>query len=246
MSNLRQIFNPRAGKDKARLPPALQQAIDLLNLRDLDGLEHHFLGTIAFLKPWSNFRDSFLLLQPGNEPRASGIDKLRAVDILKFYTNFSDGELRYDPHADDATSLFTTDETKYGHFDTTHWGVEEYEKMMYAWLLQEFKVGKARNPFGFDYFELLNVCTAWKTVFVPIVEAVRASYDPRGRRYYGRLAKFIEEKHPSRMAFPEGNVAVPLSATPYRVVSVARERGVAVSLERLTARSSFANSTLGQ
>jgi hypothetical protein len=84
-------------------------------------------------------------------------------------------------------------------------------------------VGKAYNPFGFQYFELRNICAAWEEVFVPIIKAVRASYSVKGRRHYGRLALFIEEKCPSRLAFPEGNVAMPdgvvRSPTPFRMVS---------------------------
>ncbi|KAF1965323.1 hypothetical protein BU23DRAFT_604252 [Bimuria novae-zelandiae CBS 107.79] len=242
VNNIRQTLSPRNGKEE--MSPALKSALELLKLHDFDALEHHFLGTIAFLKPWCKFRDSFLLIQPVTQPRASEPDKVRGVDILWFYTNFSDGELRYDPRADDTTSLYTLDESKYGTYNTTHWGVEEYEKMMYAWLLQEFKVGKAYNPFGFQYFELQNVCTAWKTVFVPIVDAVRESYDPRGRRHYGRLARFIEERHPSRVAFPEGNVGVsPHNIASYRVLSVPRERGVAVAEARLTGVSTLTGST---
>lgn len=244
INTIRNSLNPRGPKQ--RTPPALKKALELLKLKDLDGLENHFLGMTAFLKPWCRFRDAFLLLGPNSMPRSSEPDRVRGMDILWFYTNFSEGELRYDARADDDTSLFTTDETQYGTFDTTHWGVEEHEKMMYAWLLQEFKVGKARNPFGFQYFELQNVCTAWKTVFVPIVEAVRDSYDPRGRRHYGRLAKFIEERHPSRLAFPEYNVTVPQSANPYRMVSVPREHGIVVTAERLTGNSSLTGSTLSR
>ncbi|OAG10165.1 uncharacterized protein CC84DRAFT_1256054 [Paraphaeosphaeria sporulosa] len=231
MNNIRNALIPRTPKEK--ISPNLKKALDVLNLKDLDALEHHFLGMIPFLKPWSQYRDSFLLIQPGSAPRSSETNKVRGMDILWFYTNFSDGELRYDPRADDASSLFTTDETQYGNFDTTHWSVEEHEKMLYAWLLQEFRVGKARNPFGFAYFELQNVCTAWRTVFVPIVKAVRDSYDPKGRRHYGRLANFIELRSPSRVAFPESNVSVPQSANPHRMVSVTRERGIAVSAQRL-------------
>ncbi|KAJ4301369.1 hypothetical protein N0V90_003461 [Kalmusia sp. IMI 367209] len=227
ISNLRHIINPRTAKEK--MAPALKRALELLRLQGFDGLENHFLGTDAFLKPWSQFRDRFLLVQPGSLPRASEPDKIRGMDILWFYTNFSEGELRYDPRADDTSSLFTTDETKYGSYDRAHWGVEEYEKMTYAWLLQEFRVGKARNPFGFQYFELQNVCTAWQVIFKPIIDVVRESYDSRGRRYYGRLARFIEERYPSRVAFPEGNVMVPQSASPYRIVSYPRRRGVITS-----------------
>ena len=200
VSNIKNSINSRVTKEK--MSPALKRALSHLHLADLSALEHHFLATVAFLKPWSQFRDCFLLLQPGSAPRASAPGRVRSADILWFYTNFSDGELRYDPRADDTTSLYTTDDSKYGSFDTTHWEVEEHEKMLYAWLLQEFKVGKARNPFGFEFFQCLNVCTAWRECFIPIVEAVRESYDYRGRRYYGRLAKFVEEKYPSRGKYP--------------------------------------------
>lgn len=196
MSNLKNSINTLASREK--MSPALKRALSLLKLADLAALEHHFLATIAFLKPWSHFRDSFLLLQPVHARRTSEPDRVRAVDILWFYSHFNEGELRYDPRADDATPHFSSDRSQYGCFDTTYWGVEEHEKMLYAWLLQEFKVGKVRNPFGFEFFQCLNVCTAWRECFIPIVEAVRESYDPRGRRYYGRLARFLEERHPSR------------------------------------------------
>jgi hypothetical protein len=60
-------------------------------------------------------------------------------------------------------------------------------------------------------------------VFVPIVNAVRTSYSVKGRRHYSRLALFIENRCPSRLAFPEGNVIMPdgvlTSPTPFRMVS---------------------------
>lgn len=236
LSNIRSALSTRNPKDK--IFPALKKALDVLNLKDLDGLEHHFLSMVSFLKPWSEYRDGFMLLQPGSAPRSSEKGKVRGMDILWFYTNFNDGELRYDPRADDASSLYTLDETKYGSFDTTHWGVEEHEKMLYAWLLQEFKVGKRRNPYGFEYFELRNVCTAWRTVFVPIVKAVRDSYDPKGRKHYGRLANFIESRSPTRIAFPEGNVAVPHSPHLYRMVSFPREGGKVVPKKSSTGGTS--------
>lgn len=221
MQQLRGLLTP--GKEK--LPPRLKHALRLLRLRGgFEGLENHVLGTEAFLKPWSYFRDSFLLVQPRNLQRASQSGEVKGMDILWFYTNFLEGELRYDPRADDTTSLFSVDTRKYGTFDNSHWSVQEHEKLLYAWLLQEFRVGKARNPFGFRYFELRNVCTAWAEVFVPIIDAVRASYDVRGRRYYGRLAAFIEERCPSRLAFPEGNVPDPSSAIPFHMISFPRQR----------------------
>jgi len=229
ITNLRNVFAPRSNKDK--ITPALKEALSLLKLQGLEGLENHFLALEAFLKPWSHFRAMFLLTQPpskesrlSTENLTSEAKALKPMDILWFYTNFSEGELRYDPRADDTTSLYTVDHTKYGSFDTSSWGMVEHEKMMYAWLLQEFRVGKVRNPFGFKFFETRNVCTAWQLVFVPIINAVRDSYDPKGRRYYGRLALFIEERSPSRVAFPEGNVVVPESANPYRVISYPRDR----------------------
>jgi hypothetical protein len=214
-----------AGTSKEKIAPELKDALDLMQLRNLEGLENHFLALDAFLKPWSQFRDSWFLLQAHSSSRASPPGQLAATGVLWFYTCFLEGELRYDARCDDSTSVYTTDETKYGTFDNTHWGVEEYEKMLYAWLLQEFRVGKARNPFGFKYLEHRNVIAAWKNVFVPIINAVRDSYDVRGRKHYGHLATFIEGRFPSRLAFPEGNVATPLSMTPYRMVSVSRTQG---------------------
>lgn len=108
-----------------------------------------------------------------------------------------------------------------------HWGQAEYEKLLYAWLLQEFRVGKSRNPWGFRYFELQNVCTAWENVFLPIVTAVRDSYDVRGRRHYGRLAAFIEERAPSRLAFPQapggGILGARTVSLPMRMLSFSKQ-----------------------
>ena len=226
MSNIRDLFSvARDPKDK--IPPDLKPALTLLRLNGLDDLEERFLSTDAFLKPWSVFRDSILLLQPDAMPHAtlirgagSGISRL---DLLWFYTQFDEGVLRYDSRADRYSEDYTPDATVYGTIDKSNWRVEEYEKHLYAWLLQEFKVGKAYNPWRFECFELKNICTAWEDILVPVVNAVRASYDRRGRRYYGRLALFIEARSPSRLAFPDSNVGVPeggvLSPTPYRVVS---------------------------
>lgn len=240
IQQLRDILAP--GKEKKdRISPALKEALQLLQFRGLEGLENHFLATEAFLKPWSQFRDTFFLLQPNDRPRASLPGQIKGMDILWFYTNFLEGELRYDARCDDTTSLYTADETKYGTFDKSHWGVQDHEKMMYAWLLQEFCVGKGRNPFGIQYFQFRNVCLAWEEVFVPVVDAVRESYDVRGRRYYGRLATFIEERCPSRLAFPEGNVPEPMSATPFRWITRLRERetGEDAELERPITKNEY-------
>lgn len=221
------------------LPPELERALKLLQLQDIDGLEKRFLSTDAFLEPWAVFRDSIFLLQPDAMPRTTEIFRaaetsigahigIKRLDILWFYTQYDEDTLRYDPRADKWTTSYTSDSSVYGVIDKSNWGVEEYEKHLYVWLLQEFKVGKARNSLGFEYFELRNVCTVWEDVFVPIVNAVRASYSVKGRRHYGRLALFIESKRPSRLAFPENNVGVSegslTSPTPFRIVSVPKNR----------------------
>jgi hypothetical protein len=213
------------GASKEKISPELKAALQLLHLKNLDALENHLLATDAFLKPWSQFRDTWFMLQTDDSSRASPPGKLKATGILWYYTTFLEGELRYDARCDDSTSVFTTDETKYGTYDDQHWGVEEHEKMMYAWLLQEFRVGKARNPFGFKYFEHRNIIAAWKNVFVPIVNTVRDSYDVKGRRHYGRLATFIENRYPSRLAFPEGNIGLAMDGSTHRMVSVTRAHG---------------------
>jgi hypothetical protein len=199
-------------------------ALTLLNIRDLDGLENHFLALEAFIRPWAHFRDTYFLLQSVDAARASEPGVIKRVDLLRFYTNYLHGELRYDPRADDNSSSFSADATKYGTYDTSHWQVEDYEKLMYAWMLQEFKVGKKTNPFGFRYFECGNICSIWEDIFEPIVVAVRESYDIRGRRYYGRLAAFIENRFPSRLAFPATNVPTPMiqSPTPFRLISFSK------------------------
>ncbi|KAF2645299.1 hypothetical protein P280DRAFT_531349 [Massarina eburnea CBS 473.64] len=188
------------------MPSNLRNALHLLHLRDLEALENHFLSLEAFTKPWCHFRDTYSLTRGGEQARSSQPGMITKRNILTFYTYFMNGELRYDPRADDTSSEFTNDETKYGTYDNSHWTVADHEKLMYAWMLQEFKVGKRRNPWGIRYFELCNPCRAWEEIFVPIVTAVQESYDVRGRRYYGRLALFIERHNPSRLAFPEGNV----------------------------------------
>lgn len=223
MSNIRSLFH-----DPNKIPPNLRHALALLRLQDLSDLEDRFLSTTAFLNPWSVFRDSISLHSPDALSRATLIqgagEGISRLEILWFYTQFDEGTLRYDARADKYSRSYTPDASVYGTIDKSHWRVEEYEKHLYAWLLQEFKVGKAYSPWRFECFELKNICMAWEDVFVPIVNAVRASYDRRGRRYYGRLATFIEERCPSRLAFPEGNVEMTegevMSPTPYRVVSV--------------------------
>ncbi|KAF2129322.1 hypothetical protein P153DRAFT_340064 [Dothidotthia symphoricarpi CBS 119687] len=236
ISNIRDFFSR---SDRQNLPPDLKRALTLLQLHTLEDLEQRFLSTDAFLKPWAVFRDSIFLLQPDAMTRTTEIFRstevgvrahigIKRLDILWFYTQFDEGTLRYDPRADKWTLEYTHDSTMYGVIDKSQWSVEEYEKHLYAWLLQEFKVGKVHNPWGFQYFELKSICAAWEDIFVPIINAVRASYSVKGRRHYGRLALFIENRSPSRLAFPEGNVGIPqaglMSPTPFRVISVPKKR----------------------
>jgi hypothetical protein len=232
MSNVRDLF---ARDYKEKVPPDLRYALSLLQLNGLDELEDRFLSTDAFLRPWSVFRDFMFLLSPDAMTRATqlfpmgtefgtGISRL---EILWFYTQFDEGTLRYDSRADKYSDDYTPDSSVYGIIDKTNWRVEDYEKHLYTWLLQEFKVGKAYSPWRFEYFELRNICTAWEEVLVPIVNAVRASYDPKGRRYYGRMALYVEARCPSRLAFPDSNVDVAVGGvllpTPYRIVSMPRD-----------------------
>ncbi|KAF1919954.1 hypothetical protein BDU57DRAFT_405855, partial [Ampelomyces quisqualis] len=231
MSNIRDLFS-RDRKEK--VPPDLRRALDLLRLDGFEELEDRFLSTDAFLRPWSMFRDCMFLLFPDAMSRAIqvvpfGIEAVKGVsrlDILWFYTQFDEGTLRYDPRADKHCADYTPNAAVYGMIDKSKWSIEEYEKHLFAWLLQEFKVGKGYNPWRFKCFELTNICTVWEQVLVPIVDAVRTSYNPGGRRHYGRLALFIEARCPSQLAFPDSNVAVPpgsfLSPTPYRIISMPR------------------------
>jgi hypothetical protein len=223
----------RFARDK--VPPDLRQALNLLRLDNYEEFEERFLSTDAFLKPWAVFRDSIFLVAPDAMPNPTKItpmgiessDGVSRLEILYFYTHFDEGTLRYDPRADRSSVDYTPDTSVYGVIDKSKWRLEEYEKHLYAWMLQEFKVGKSYNPWRFEFFELKNVCKVWVEVLVPIVNAVRASYNPLGRRHYGRLALFIEDKCPSQLAFPGSNVNVPQgglsSPTPYRVVSVPRK-----------------------
>lgn len=215
--------------DKDKIPSNLQRALSLLNIGNLDALEEQFLATNAFLKPWAVFRDSVLLLQPHAMPRATTIDTtssgkgIARKDLMWFYTQFDEGARRYDSRADKYSPDYAPNSGDHGVINKSGWGVNEYEKHLYVWLLQEFKVGKVRNPWGFDHLELRSLCTAWEAVFIPIVDAVRASYSAKGRHHYSRLALFVEAKCPSRLAFPEGNVdslGDLLSPTPYRIVSM--------------------------
>ncbi|KAF2027697.1 hypothetical protein EK21DRAFT_38120, partial [Setomelanomma holmii] len=232
MSNIRDLFSRNNNDIKEKVPPDLRNALRLLHLNGFEDLEERFLSVDAFLRPWSVFRDSLLLLakdaiqRPTYISMHSGLEVpngISRMDILWFYTQFDEGTLRYDPRADRYSRNYTPDTSVYGAIDRSKWGVAEYEKHLYAWLLQEWKVGKAYSPWRFEFFELMNICTAWEEVFVPIVNALRISYDPRGRRHYGRLALYVETQCPSRLAFPDSNVAIPqktlMSPTPYRVVS---------------------------
>jgi hypothetical protein len=206
----------------------MKRALDLLNLRSIDALEQCFLSSPAFLEPWVSFRDSFLLLQKGGMPRTTPPGQIDGSALLYYYTLYEEGRMRYDDRMNEYSLVYEKDLEieKYGLIDKSTWGVVEYEKLLYVWLLQAWHVGKKSNPGGFAYFVYKNQVTAWREVFIPIVNAVRNSYDIKGRRHYGRLAKFLEEIAPSRLAFPENNVgmgvgpgfAVP-PTTPYRLVS---------------------------
>ncbi|KAI4961756.1 hypothetical protein J4E86_000785 [Alternaria arbusti] len=230
LKNMRDFFTR---SEKEKIPPELKQALSLLQLPNLDSLEERFLATAAFLEPWAVFCDSIFLRQPEAVPRATAIareegeDGVSRTDLLWFYTRFDEGVHRYDPRADKHSAEYTSDSSVHGVIDKSDWTVEAYEKHLFAWLLQVFKVGKSRNPWNIDYFELRNICTAWEAVFVPIVNAVRASYSVKGRRHYGRLALYIEERCPSGLAFPKDNVLVPggslMSPTPYRIISLPKK-----------------------
>ncbi|KAF3052530.1 hypothetical protein E8E11_000460 [Didymella keratinophila] len=209
IANLHDIFS-RPEKD--RIPSELKHALSLLNLTSLTELEERFLATSAFLVPWAVFRDSCLLVDSSRTTEPTIISRL---DVLWFYTQFDESLRRHDPRIEKPGTHFEIDKTEWGH--------AEHEKHLYAWLLQTFCVGKAYSPCGFQYFELRNVCTAWVEVFVPIINVVRASYSVKGRRHYGRLALFIEDRCPCRLAFPEDNVSMPIgvinSPTPFQMVS---------------------------
>jgi hypothetical protein len=213
---------------KDRMNLDMKRALDLLKLRSIDALEQRFLSSSAFLEPWVSFRDSFLLLQKGGMPRTTPPGQIDGPALLYYYTLYAEGSMRYDNRVDELSSMYEEDLEieEYGLIDKSTWGVAEYEKLLYVWLLQAWKVGKKSNTGGFAYFVYKNQVTAWREVFVPIVNAVRDSYDIKGRRHYGRLAKFLEEIAPSRLAFPENNVGVAVGpgfavppTTPYRLVS---------------------------
>lgn len=187
------------------VPPALEEALELLNLRDLSGLEDNFLNTEAFLRPWSFFRDTFLLVQPKGMPRASAPGQISRMDIIWWYTFYDEGKMRFDRRSDPSTRFFDRDTSKWGVIDRTLWGVEEYEKYLYTWLLQAFKVGKKVNRLGFDYFQQRSIITAWERVFLPVLDAVRKDYNHTSKFRYGRLAKFIEDVCPSHFSMPDSH-----------------------------------------
>ena len=207
IASLRDKLRPSADK----IPRGLRHAISLLDLTSLSELEERVLATTAFLVPWAVYRDSCLLVSP----HTSDTSAITRLDILWFYTQFDEGLRRHDPRVEAPGTSF--------EIEKSSWGRSEHEKLLYVWLLQTFCVGKSYSPFGLRYFLLRNICTAWDEVFVPIVQAVCASYSSKGRRHYGRLALFIEERCPSRLAFPEGNIDMPSgvinSPTPFRMVS---------------------------
>jgi hypothetical protein len=231
VSNIRDFLTQDMNAKKSNdLKQDLKQALHLLRLENVGELEERFLSTDAFLKPWSIFRDSVLLLSSEAMLRSTAVNTsanpdsgISRLEILWFYTQFDEGALRYDSRADKCSLDYTPDSDVYGVIDKSAWRIEEYEKHLYVWLLQNFKVGKSYSPWRFEYFEFKNICTAWAEVFVPIINAVRASYDVKGRRYYGRLALYIEAQCPSRLAFPDSNIAMSegdiVSPTPYRIVS---------------------------
>lgn len=194
------------------MDPELRNALDLLRFKDLTSFEEIFLNSDAFLRPWAEFRDTYLLLQPSSMSTQEKESQMaiQRTDILYFYTLFDEGEKRYDSLADESSSEFTADHKKYGVIDKRAWGPVDHEKLLYVWLLQSFKVGKVHNPYGYTYFQCRNICSAWAKVFVPIVNAVRKDYSPKGRYHYGRLAKYIESVSPSLLAFPSGNISLPL------------------------------------
>jgi hypothetical protein len=160
MSNTRDS-NGRAPKET--VPPDLKHALSLLRLESLSDLEERFLSVNAFLKPWSVFRDSVFLRFPDAMPRATTVATIQNVedpgsgvsrlDLLWFYTQFDDGGLRYDPRADQWTTDYNPDISTYGVIEKSEWRVGDYEKHLYAWLLQEFKVGKGYSPWRFEYLE---------------------------------------------------------------------------------------------
>ncbi|EDU45688.1 conserved hypothetical protein [Pyrenophora tritici-repentis Pt-1C-BFP] len=220
--------------DRTKNYAGLKEALALLDLAGLAELEQQFLATDAFLKPWSAFRDSVLHLHPNAMSQPTKVAKdqgdkgVSRTDLLWFYTQYDEGLLRYDPRSDPNHREYTEDSSVWCVIDKSHWNLESYEKHLFAWMLQVFKVGKKRNPQGFQYFELRNVCTAWEAVMLPIVNAVRSSYSTKGKHHYGRLAMFVEARCPSGLAFPKGNVHIPaslLSPSPYRVISKPGETG---------------------
>lgn len=223
---LREVLGVNNQKEK--IPPDLQYTLRKLKINSLDELEKRFLSVEAFLRPWSIFRDNVLFLHPDamSRPTLVGTTMISRADILWFYTQFDEGMLRYDSRADPARASFTSETRVYGLIDKSNWGLEEHEKHLFAWLLQSFKVGKARNPMGLHYLELKSVCTIWEEIFVPIVNAVRVSYNRGGRAHYGRFARLIEQICPSGLAFPDSNVGTEgdiMSPTPFRIVSVPRQ-----------------------
>ncbi len=224
--------------DEVPIPPHLRRALALLKVQNIQGLQKHFLSAEPFLKPWAVFRDSMFVSHPKELSRATMVVKdvnedqvtvgthteaITRTHILWFYNQFDEGFLRYDARADENDPEYQPDSNFIGIINKGDWRAAEHEKLLYASLLQEFKVGKMINPWGFEYFEGKNICSAWEEVFVPIIDFVRASYSTKGCKHYGPVALMIESICPSRLAFPEGNVNMPegklISPTPIRLVS---------------------------
>ena len=229
-SNVQSLLPPG---EKEVIPPALRRALALLQVHNLDGLEERFIATEAFLKPWAEFRDSIFALKPEALSHATLVSAAKSegsitrAEIIWCYTQFDEGKLRYDPRADRSTLDYTQDKSVHGVIDKSRWSVQDHEKLLYVWLIQEFKVGKTVNPWGFEYFEVRSTCSAWEAVFIPVVDAVRASYSTKGRQHYGRLANLIESLCPSRLAFPEDNIGArdgeTVSPTPFRIISLPKK-----------------------
>ncbi|PSN61708.1 hypothetical protein BS50DRAFT_651099 [Corynespora cassiicola Philippines] len=230
--SLRGMFTPQKEKQlNEKMEKRLKLAVcHLFQLDEVDStngfshLEQQVLGLEAFLLPWADYRDGFYLVPTSvnGALRESKPGEVTRRDILVTYTQFDEGKLRTHPR--DASAERTVDKSG--------WIAAEHEMFLFAWLLQSFKVGKAKNPLGFVYFQCKNVATVFEEVFLPIVDAVRESYNKPGRRNYGRLASFIEGRAPSQLAFPQPNIDQPKQvasgasetpSTPYRMVTSHKE-----------------------
>lgn len=133
-----------------RIPNSLKQALKLLQLNDLNDLEDRFLLTEAFLRPWGVFRDTMWLKQRDALPvsKYSYNCKLTSMEILRAYTQYDDGEMRYDPEADALSTDFDPVHDRGGTIDKSLWNLAEHERLLFAWLLQYTKQGKQKHASG--------------------------------------------------------------------------------------------------